>query len=618
MGRSLNQGSRDRSKILAARARGPAYLDIVALAVCLVGFLGLIAMFLEFKRGIGGLPRTLLLLFLAMVCGPFYVALVRTPKFPFLFPPVVAVFLIYPIAAPHGLVYSTDPIFNFAFASQIVASGFWSPGAGLAFAHTYSFYPLGNVFEGYIILTTGAQGAVSFSWIEPILRLLAVPAIVFALGRRLFSTRIAVLGLFFYLGTGSILFNIPVQQGIGIIFVGLSLLALIMLTRSAEETSQRRAQILFALVSGGIVMTHHLSSYIFAGWLATLAIMMSTRRFRPVVGSLRLGVLFLYFIALLAIYISFFTYAIFASQQENLYVVLERLVAPENLPVAGPSPGLGRTFALQEIVWLGASVLGLLVLALASLYRSFRAREQPFAVANGLVAITITIVTLPLIATSFNFVPLRVGEYTNLFVGPFAGATLIRWSGAVSGRFGRLAPRFSGRRDWVPRAACVALAAALYMGGNLAPLSVRAYFESADAHLTDTPLNFGADALRLANWAQVHYCANWAQSHNCTARYWGDQLAVDILSGFAPMRTQFGSLKLFENATLDKSVWSELSVGDYVVTDRWMLVMRPNFFLERSLSQLPRANVEKFATDPHFALVYQDGTFSVYQVVSRP
>ena len=187
----------------------------------------------------------------------------------------------------------------------------------LAFAHTYSFYPLGNVFEGYIILTTGAQGAVSFSWIEPILRLLAVPSIVFALGRRLFSTRIAVLGLFFYLGTGSILFNIPVQQGIGIIFVGLSLLALIMLTRSAEETSQRRAQILFALVSGGIVMTHHLSSYIFAGWLATLAIMMSTRRFRPVVGSLRLGVLFLYFIALLAIYITFFTYAILRANRRT-------------------------------------------------------------------------------------------------------------------------------------------------------------------------------------------------------------------------------------------------------------------------------------------------------------
>src|SRR5207244_5457354 len=155
-----------------------------------------------------------------------------------------------------------------------------------------------------------------------------------------FSTRIAILGLFFYLGTASILFNTPVQQGMGIVFVGLSLLSLVMLTRSADKSAQRRAQVLFMLVSGGIVMTHHLSSYIFAGWLATLAIMMSTRRFRPVVGSLRLGVLFLYFIALLAIYITFFTYAIFASQQENLYVVLERLLAPENLPVPAPCAAL--------------------------------------------------------------------------------------------------------------------------------------------------------------------------------------------------------------------------------------------------------------------------------------
>jgi len=42
------------------------------------------------------------------------------------------------------------------------------------------------------------------------------------------------------------------------------LLALIMLTRSAEETSQRRAQILFALVSGGIVMDASSVVYIFA------------------------------------------------------------------------------------------------------------------------------------------------------------------------------------------------------------------------------------------------------------------------------------------------------------------------------------------------------------------
>ena len=31
-----------------------------------------------------------------------------------------------------------------------------------------------------------------------------------------------------------------------------------------------------------------------------------------------------------------------------------------------------------------------------------------------------------------------------------------------------------------------------------------------------------------------------------------------------------------------------------------------------------RCHARVYTTDPHFALVYQDGTFSVYQVVSRP
>jgi len=595
---------------LAARVRGPAYLDIVTLAVCLMGLLGLISTFLEFKAGVLGIPRVLFLLFLAMMCAPFYVALVRTPKFPFLFPPVVVIFLLFAIAAPHGVIYGTDPIFNFSFTDEIVRSGFWSPGTGNAFAHTYSFYPLGNVFMGYVILATGVPGTVAYLWIEPLLRLIALPATIFAIGRRLFSTRIAILGLFFYLGTASILFNTPVQQGMGIVFVGLSLLSLVMLTRSADKSAQRRAQVLFMLVAGGIVMTHHLSSYIFAGWLATLAVFMSRPRFRPAIGSVRLGVLFLYFIGLLALYITFFTYSIFLGHEQNLETVIYRLVAPENFPPAGTSAGLGRTFTTGEIAWVAGSVFALLVLALISLYRFRKSREHPFAVANGLVATTVTIVTLPLVTTGFNFVTLRIGEYTNLFVAPFAAATLIRWAGASSGRWGRLIPRFTGKRDWLPRAACVAIAAAILMGGNLAPASTRSYFESPLARTTDSPLNFGSDAIRASTWTDVHIGRE---------RLWGDQLAIDGLAGFANMEVDFGSSRIFTSTALNATEWSRISVGDYIAVDRWMLTLRPNFFQEPALTaNLTAAQVGKFARDPHLALVYQDATFSLYRVMSTP
>jgi len=116
--------------------------------------------------------------------------LVRTPKFPFLFPggrglPHLS------DRAPHGS--STRRIRSSTrLRVQIVASGFCRRERGSP-SRIVSFYPLGNVFEGYIILTTGVQGTVSFSWIEPIFDSSRCRD-VFALGRRLFSTRVAVLG----------------------------------------------------------------------------------------------------------------------------------------------------------------------------------------------------------------------------------------------------------------------------------------------------------------------------------------------------------------------------------------------------------------------------------------
>src|SRR5438046_9412793 len=223
---------------------------------------------------------------------------------------------------------------------------------------------------------------------------------------------------------------------------------------------------------------------------------MSRPRFRPAIGSVRLGVLFLYFIGLLALYITFFTYSICLGHEQNRETVVYALVAPENFPPAGPRAGLGRSFTTGEIAWVAGSVFALLVLALVSLYRFRKSREHPFAVANGLVATTVTIVTLPLVTTGFNFVTLRIGEYTNLFVAPFAAATLIRWAGASSGRWGRLIPRFTGKRDWLPRAACVAIAAAILMGGNLAPASTRSYFESPLPRTTDPPATLRSRAIQ--------------------------------------------------------------------------------------------------------------------------
>src|SRR5207247_729748 len=82
-------------------------------------------------------------------------------------------------------------------------------------------------------------------------------------------------------------------------------------------------------------------------------------------------------------YITFFTYAIFQGHEQNLTTVIGRFTTPENFPPSGPSANLGRTFAPEEIAWLAASVLIVLLLGLVGLYRFRNSREPSFALATG-------------------------------------------------------------------------------------------------------------------------------------------------------------------------------------------------------------------------------------------
>jgi len=609
-------------ELLAKRVWRPATLDITALLVCLLGFIGLIFVVWRMKTGASGTPRALLVFLLGAICAPFFLAFAKTPKLPYLFAPVVAIFLLYPIAAPHGVVYSTDPIFNFSFTQDLLDSGFWDPGSGNAFAFTYSFYPIGNVFVGYVILNAPLPPDIGYLWIEPILRLLAIPSIVYSIGRRLFGPRTAAIGLLLYLGTPSILFNLPIQQGFGTIFFGLSLLALFIVTQAVDQRAQRRASLLFVIVSAAIVMTHHLSSYVFAFWLAALGVLILRRRARTTLPVLLLAVLFAYFVVLLLVYIDTLTKPVFFGHEQTLQIVLANLIGPEGATTGSSGSNLGRTFTQFEIGWLASSLVIVFLLSLFSVWRYRVTRHHPFAVANGLVAAFLIFITLPLLFTPLNYVPLRINEYTGFVVMPFAAATLIRWARSDFWKSARRVPRIFREKPWVPQVAVLALSAAVVMGGNLAPLTMRAYFEAFRQRTTDSPLYLEVDSLRSADWASTHFSAPDCSLNSSCPHIWGDQLAVDVFAGFGDMPVKYGSARLFNGTALNASSWTGLKdvgmkVGDYVAVDRWMTILRPNFFQEGLRSTpLTQAELDKFAKDPHFALVYQDATFSVYRVMS--
>ncbi|HVG36698.1 MAG TPA: hypothetical protein VNA10_03110, partial [Thermoplasmata archaeon] len=67
---------------MAKRVWRPATLDITALVVCLLGFIGLIFVVWRMKTGAGGTPRALFVFLLGAICAPFYLAFVKTPKLP--------------------------------------------------------------------------------------------------------------------------------------------------------------------------------------------------------------------------------------------------------------------------------------------------------------------------------------------------------------------------------------------------------------------------------------------------------------------------------------------------------------------------------------------------------
>src|SRR5712691_1844858 len=142
---------------------------------------------------------------------------------------------------------------------------------------------------------------------------------------------------------------------------------------------------------------------------------------------------------------------------------------------------------------------------------------------------------------------------------------------------------------------------------GLASITLRAYFESFSSRATDSPLYLGPDSVRVSAWATAHFG---------DGRMWGDQLANDVFAGFGFMPVDFGATRVFVSTTLNESVWCQVKVGDYVAVDYLMTILRPNFLHEGLLpAPLSAVQVGKFATDPHFALVYQDATFSIYRMM---
>jgi hypothetical protein len=565
-----------------------------------------------------GIPLRIVFVFSLGVAGaPFFVSIFHRVPALFLAVPIILDSLLYPIFSPYGLPTSRDPTYVFQFAQSLLHYGIWVPGAHVTNqAGTYSYFPGAGVFNAEFSVFTGLPLVSVFNWAQPAMRLLLMPAVIYAFTARLFGSRYATLAVLLYLAVPSTELNISTQQDFAIPFLALSLLMLALLfdMKGREALSLR---ILVVVFSSFIVLDHHLSSYLTAAWLIGLAalpyLVWGAERalkaypsIRPVRVMTRYLVVFLVYVVLVSAPAIYSTYLIF---QRSVVTLLSS---------TGPSTRsntLGASFPSYQLALIFLSVGLVVLVSILVLRHTLKSDRLAFASINVLIGVILSVLALVFLPTGLGILALRMMEYTGIILVPATAWFLIR---RVAGQKDEPPPprRSPTMRRLVPRyagALAVFLAFVIFVGGALVPLSTRDAFAPKSAALIDAPRYVNGNGYQAALWAQSHL--------NASAKVWGDYLAYSVFGGFGDMRMTFDSFTVFNGSTVAGTNWSRVVPGDYIVTDVYMTSITPEFpgpSLEQPRAPLPLAAVDKFNDPAYFARVYEDSLFNVYLVVAVP
>jgi len=597
---------------------------LLCLALSLLGFVDIAYQiyalkFLGDTTYIHGIPsRVLFVLGMTLVAAPVILSVFRRTHLLFIAPAVVLVFFLYPLFNLYGIPAGQDAIFNYQFAFSLLENGRWIPGGGTTLqAIAYAYYPGSGVFNAELSAFTGIPLVQTFLWGVPLMRLLIFPPTIYALASRYLGERVGMVSVMIFLATPSILFNYPVQSEFAIPFFALTLMMLGYAV-VASRGWQAEAMIAVVLFAGFVVMSHHLTSYILTGWAAGLAFLWVVfHRFRGVSRGRALALFGVYFVML-----ALFTYTIslpnFEVNVTSLLYVFGEISHPFSLS-SGTATTVGSSFPEYELAWSYLAYLLLVVIGLLALRRWLTTERRSFITPNLLVALLVVILTIPLLATAFAFLPQRILEYGEPFIAPAVAWWLVqrflpRPTSSPRPRqrtVRRTAP--SPARRFAVSAGVLLLVVLIFTGGSLVPFSTRDQFAPADAISTGSPLNIDRNSYDLGVWARAHLTAS--------TYIWGDTLTVCVFGGFGQFNMVFDQYMLFAGSTIPLSVWQFVPMGSYVVIDKLMTTTTPQFpgpFSDQPTAPLTEAQISKFNNPANFDVVYQDSMFTIYQVIAIP
>ncbi|MGI0154823.1 MAG: hypothetical protein ACREDE_01630, partial [Thermoplasmata archaeon] len=404
---------------------GLGMVAVLAMLASLLGIVGIGYTIYAFKflghSTIAFLPARVFFVFsLALVVVPFLLAVFRD-RIPYLvlLIPTALCFLLYPLMAPHGVVYGQDALFNFQFAFSFLQHSTWVAGTNTTDqAITYAFYPGSGLFnsEGSVFL--GIPLTSSFLWVLPTMRLLILPPLIYSIGSRLLGPRAGVLGVFFYLGAPSITFMDMVQQEFALPFFVCTLAAITFLVYTPSEFATP-LRILVLVFSSFVILSHHLTSYILGVWLAGLAVVPLLLWGRPMFNVLRSGAVALRYVALFMLWVLFFTAAVLLRQlsvlEKNLLLLLS------SAPITAKAAATGSSYPTYQLIWIIAGLGVVVLFALLTLREAIKGKPRPYLATSLVLTGVLLIVAFVLFSTPYSFVAIRTTEYALVVGAPAAG-----------------------------------------------------------------------------------------------------------------------------------------------------------------------------------------------------
>jgi hypothetical protein len=593
---------------------------LLALSLSLVGFLT-VAFLIYATKYLGAGPtvfdlpsRDLWVLGLLLAVSPVLFAVFQRVPLLFLLPGIALIFLLYPLFSPFGLPYDRDVIYNFQFASVLLNTGHWVPG-GASYtgqAGDYSIFPGSGVFNAEFASVTGVPLVTSIQWSIPLFRLLALPPVIFALGKRLFSARVGYLSLLLFMGTPSVLFDISVQQEFAIPFLALTLLLLAFVVLEPKLWS-RAVFISLVLFSSFIVISHELTTYAtLAGLGGFLFISLLLAR-RKAIGWSRVAPIFVTCLATFVVYTYFVSAALVRFQLNQLVIVLHDLLITSPTNSNPAAAGIGQSFPLYQQVWAYGAFLLIVVLAMVGLYAYRRSRQWSFVGVNVLVALLLTFASIPFLETDYSFLVLRVLEWFGLFLLPIGAWWLVgRWgpnyTRSPNASNPRRRPIRSSWRRFVGPVAALVLIGLIFTGGSLTPITSRDQFAPASQIENDSPVLVNQADFALAAWAHSHL--------NYSAVVWGDYFTYAIFGGFGEFQEAWNAYLPFEGTYVSESAWAVLKVGQFIVVDQYMTTKTPQFYgsLEPT-GPLSAQQISKFNNSIYFDCVFDNSRFTIYMVI---